>query len=101
MTKLLLALILVVLLLTLSSGCVEKEISTTAYESQDGSELYLHSDGMYHIYENEKAFYGNYTEIPDHGRLFIDLDYLGLSFMLTKNGTDYIDDDGDIWMLVT
>lgn len=92
---------LIVLLIALSSGCVKEEIDTTMYICQDGSELYLHSDGRYHIYENSEAFYGNYTEINDYGRLFIDVECLGISFMLTKNGTDYMDDDGEIWSLVT
>ena len=101
MTKITLAVIIIVTLLTLSSGCIEEGLQTTAYTGQDGSELYLHSDGKYHIWENSEAFHGNYTEIAEQGRLFIDLDYLGLSFMLVKNGTDYIDDDGEIWTLVT
>lgn len=99
MIKTTLAAVFIVVLI-LSSGCVEEEITTT-YICQDGSELYLHSDGSYHIYENSEAFYGNYTEIEERGRLFIDVEFLGISFMLIKNGTDYIDDDGEVWSLST
>lgn len=94
-------LIVLLILLTITfSGCVEKELSTTTYICQEYGELYLHSDGTFHVNSLQSgASNGNYTVIRDV--MFLDYGSSGFSSMLIQNGTEYIDKDGDHWSLQT
>lgn len=92
MTKLLLV-VTVILLLTLS-GCISKD---AVYVCDTGSVLYLHSDGTYHIDSvGSYDMHGNYTIVEDG--IFIDLAF-GISDKLQENGTNYVDAEGDNWVV--
>ncbi len=90
---------ILLVLVALSSGCLE-EISTDVYRCDTGSMLYLHSDGTYHVdSSSSEGFHGNYTKMSD--RLFLDVGFIGMSFVLMPNGTNYIDADEDNWILIS
>lgn len=93
MNKKLLLLLIVTIAL---SGCVGNNATTDTFICADRGELYLHSDGTFHVNSVQTgASNGNYTIINDV--MFLDYGSSGFSSMLTKNGMDYIDHDGDRW----